>query len=300
MRVAKIITTCFVKRTYRRESSLVGDPLGYFGHSQLIFSSEDALDLLKFNIEKEKKIDPGVKNRDLIIINNNVNFNKGNNFLKKISGTKIPFGKIITCTRKNTGMSYGAYSYAFKKYKNFYDYFIFTEDDTIIFKKNYFKIGINLLKKTKNAGYVAYLHSTRIPKKYYQQLNLNHQNALSCHGATGLSSTKLLRKIELKHGKLPYHDGKDYEKCIIFGELAFPNAFVKMGYKIIDLPKNLVLTMPTCDLMRGRSYKKWPNNIDKINFYIKSSIYKIFSSTPLLLKIYLRCIKIFRMILKYD
>ena len=52
---------------------------------------------------------------------------KGNEYLKKISGTKIPFGKIIVCNRKNTGMSFGAYDYAFQKFQNNYDYFLFTE-----------------------------------------------------------------------------------------------------------------------------------------------------------------------------
>ena len=299
MKVAKIISTCFTKRAYRRKSSLVGDPLGYFGHSQIIETSEDALNLIKFNIQIEKKINPGVKKRDLIIINNDVGFKKGNEFLKKISGTKIPFGKIITSTRKNTGMSYGSYNYAFKKFKNFYDYFLFTEDDTIIFKKNYFKIGINLFLKEKNAGFVSYIHTTKIPKRYHKYLELSHENAISCHGAAGLSSTFLLKKIFKKYGKLPYYDGNNYKKCIIYGEMGFPNSFIKNGYRIIDLPKDLILTMPTIDLMNGVNYKKWPNIFDKFFHYFSSFSYKLFSLSPISLKIYLAFLKNLRLIINF-
>ena len=105
MKVAKVITTCFIKRTFRPKTYLVGDPVGYFGHSQVLRSPNEVLDLVKYNIAQEKKTDPGIKKRDLIIINNDVGFKKGNSFLNKISGLKIPHGKIITHTRKNFGMS---------------------------------------------------------------------------------------------------------------------------------------------------------------------------------------------------
>ena len=118
MKAVKIIATCFAKRSIRLKTYLIGDPLGYFGHSQLFKSHDDIINLIKFNISMEKKNNPGIKRRDIIIINNDVGFKRGNNFLKKISGTKIPFGKIIVCNRKNIGMSFGAYDYAYKKFKN--------------------------------------------------------------------------------------------------------------------------------------------------------------------------------------
>jgi hypothetical protein len=291
MKVVKIIATCFVKRNFRQKSYLTGDPLGYFGHSQTFSSPEEILDLINFNILIEKKFNPGVEKRDLIIVNNDVGFKKGNNFLKKISGMKIPFGKIITFNRKNIGMSFGAYSDAFKKYKTKYDFFLFTEDDNIICKDNYFKIGIDIFRSVKNAGFLAYIHSTKVGNEHIRALNLNKKNAISCHGAIGLSSQNMLNRIFKKYRKLPYYEGNNYKKCITYGEVAFPNSFIKMGYKIIDLPKDLILTIPACDLMNGIRYKKWPNILEKIIFYLKDCIYKIFSLSNYSQKLYLKSLK---------
>ena len=300
MKAAKIIATCFAKRSIRLKTYLIGDPLGYFGHSQLFKSHDDIINLIKFNISMEKKNNPGIKRRDIIIINNDVGFKRGNNFLKKISGTKIPFGKIIVCNRKNIGMSFGAYDYAYKKFKNYYDYFLFTEDDTIVSQKNYFKIGINIFNSNKKAGFLAYIHSTKVDKSYFKRLNLNKNNAISCHGATGLTSKAILNKIVKKHGCLPHFKGNNYQKCITYGEVGFPNSIVKIGFKIIDLPKNLILTVPASDLMNGIKYKKWPTVIEKFIFYLKSYLYKLFSINNFSLKIYLNILKIIKKTYKFN
>ena len=294
MKAAKIIATTFAKRSIRPKTYLVGDPIGYFGHSQVYQGGADIISLIKFNISMEKKYIPGIKKRDLIIINNNVGFKKGNEFLKKISGTKIPYGKIIVCNRNNIGMSFGAYDYAFRKFKNDYDFFLFTEDDTIVFKNNYFKIGIDIFNKNKNAGFISYIHSTKVSRSYFKILNLNKDNAISCHGATGLSSKVVLNKLIKKHGRLPHFKGNDYQKCIVYGEVGFPNSIIKLGYRILDLPKNLVLTIPAYDLMNNIKYKKWPNYYELILYYLKSYMYKIFSINRYTLKIYLKFIKILK------
>ena len=294
MKAAKVIANFFAKRSFRPKTYLIGDPLGYFGHSQVFKNSEDIINLIKFNIAVEKKYKPGIKRRDLIIINNDIGFKKGNEYLKKISGKKIPFGKIIVCNRKNIGMSFGAYDYAFQKFQNKYDYFLFTEDDTIIFKKNYFKKGIDIFNSKKKAGFVAYIHSTRVDKSYYKRLNLNKKNAFSCHGATGLSSKIILKKILKKYGRIPHYKGNNYQKCITYGEVGFPNSIVKLGYNIIDLPKNLIFTVPACDLMNGIKYKKWPNIYEKFFYYFKTYLYKLFSINNLTLKLYLRILKLIK------
>ena len=298
MKAAKIIVTCFVKRTLRKKTYLNGDPLGYFGHSQIFNRPEDIIKLIKYNIFLEKKINPGINKRDLIIISNYTGFEEGERYLKEINQTKIPFGKIITCSRENVGMSFGAYSYAFKKFKNKYDYFLFSEDDMIIAKKNYFKIGIDLFNSSYKAGYIAYIHSNRVHKRYYKDLKLNKDIALSCHGAIGLSSNKLLNKIFKKKGHLPHYNGNDYNKCITYGEIGFPNAFIKMGYKIVDLPKDLILTVPASDLMRNIKYKKWPTVLEKTWFYVKKGTYDIFSLTKFTLKIYLLILRLLKTLIK--
>jgi len=298
MRAAKVIATCFTKRSFRPKTYLIGNPLGYFGHSQVLRSPEEVVDLIKYNIFLEKKVNPGIEKRDLIIVNNDIGYKKGNEFLRKVSGLKIPFGKVITCTRKNTGMSFGAYNYAFKKFKNKYDYFLFTEDDTIIAKKNYFKTGIKIFNSNKDAGFLAYIHSTKTHKSYYKPLGLNKNITISAHGATGLSSNNILKKIYKKYGKLPHYDGNNYKKCITHGEIAFPNSFLKIGYRIINLPKDLVLTIPAYDLKNKIKYKKWPNKLEILYFNLKTIVYKILSINFFFLNLYLKILSFFKILFK--
>ena len=86
----------FTKNTYLKLILL--EPLGYFGHSQNCNTPNDVIDLIKFNIELEKKCDPGT-DRDLIMVNN-VNYEIGNKFLDKIYDTQIGNGQIKCVTRK--------------------------------------------------------------------------------------------------------------------------------------------------------------------------------------------------------
>ena len=289
MKVAKVIATCFLPKAYIPKTYLVGNPLGYFGHSQKSDSASDVIDLLKFSIAQEKLSKPGI-NRDLIIVNNNVDYEKGNKFIEDISETNIPFGKIKCITRENIGRSFGAYNEAFLKFRNDYDFFIFSEDDVIIAKDNYFKIGIDIWNNSPNAGFIAYICKSKIGKWHWKDLGLNESTAYSCHGATGLSSTKILNKVVEKHGCLPYYKGSEKSKDITFGEVAFPNSILQLGYRLIDLPKNMVLAIPAHDLERGLEYKKWPSIKEKLFFLFKSNIYKLFSLNKITLKLYLKIV----------
>lgn len=263
MKAAKVIATCFVPKIYVPKTYLVGDPLGYFGHSQNCNTPNDVIDLIKFNIELEKKCDPGT-DRDLIIVNNNVNYEIGNKFLDKISNTQIGNGQIKCVTRENTGRSFGAFNEAFLRFKNDYDFFLFTEDDIIISKDNYLKIGIDIWNKNPNAGFVSYISTTKVGKWHWKELGLNKNLAFSCHGATGLSSSKILNKVVEKYGSLPFYQGSDRDKDITFGEVALPNSILRLGHDLIDIPKNMILAVPAYDLKRGINYKKWPTISEKI------------------------------------
>ena len=44
-------------------------------------------------------------------------------------------------------------------------------------------------------------------------------------------------------------------KGITYGEIAFPNSIFQLGYKLVDLPKNIILGIPAYDLMRNIKYK---------------------------------------------
>ena len=300
VRIAKVIATIFLPRGVREFTSITGDPLTFTAHSQKFITTNEIIDLLKLNIklEKEYSLEKYIK-RDLIIVSPSVKNKEGEKFLSEINNLVIPGGKVLILERENIGMSYGSYSDAFKKYKNYYDYFLFTEDDWLIYGEKYFDVGLNVFKKDKTVGMVAYQAKTRIGKHHWEDLDLNQNNAFTCHSTCGLASTEALNKIFNKFGRLPYFDGNDYFKSIRYGECKFGSSFYKVGYKIEDLPRDKVLGMPAYDYIRKIPYKKYPNYFDKIYiYYIKSVlkrhiakfIWKLVSATKPTKNLYLKII----------
>lgn len=295
-KVAKVIATCFKPKKIVLKTALCGNPLGFYNHSQNFTTEKDFITLINYLIDLDNNSNPGCE-RDLIIVNSDIGSQNANSFIENLNNKTISHGKIYTLNRKNIGMSYGSYSDAFIKFRSFYDYFLFTEDDMAIVKDNYFKIGLDILQTSSDIGFLAYIDINKsINDKNisyrWQELGVKKkEDTVSCHGATGLSSTKILNKILETHKSLPHHKGLDYDKSITFGELAFPNSIIKLGYKLSALPKEIILTEPTYDLMRGIKYRRFPTILEKLYFYFKNSMYRIFSKNKLSLKVYLNLLK---------
>jgi len=272
MKVAKIITTSFVPKAVRETSELCGNPLGFFSHSQNFPSKESVVDLLKFVINKEKKCDPGC-NTDLIIVNNDTGWQKGIDYLDAVNQGRLKRGVIRVFHRENFGRSFGGYNFAFKKLKDEYDYFIFTEDDIVVSVDGYASIGIDIFNKTENCGFVAYEGVTN--KSIF---NLSKEDTISAYGGVGLSSTKVLNYILDKYGSLP-HAGKgssqEYVDIIKNGEIAFTNKIYKAGFQLVSVPKNTKLYGFAYDMMNGISVKRYPSLLEAINHKVKIILYKI-------------------------
>jgi hypothetical protein len=279
----------------RENTEILGDPPGYFSHSQNFTTTKDTIHLLNLQVKIEKEFPPGIK-RDLIIVNSNVGSKEGNKFIKKLNNKKINNGKIITYTRKNIGMSYGAYNDAFLKFRNKYDFFLFIEDDIITVKKNYLKIGYKKFLKTKNCGFVAFIGLSRVKKDWWKKAGLNNSNAISAYGGCGLTSTFVLNKIVDKIGYLPHNTKNINQKeSIIYGELSLSKVIIDLGFRLTEL-RNEVLTMPAYDYIRGIDYKKYPSFHIKYFWIIKSFVYNQISKFQLLLKYYLLILKILKKI----
>ena len=293
MKVAKIVATCFKAKSVNLKTKLTGNPLGYYFHSQNFTTTKDFIDLINLHVKLDISTNPG-NDLDLILVNSDVGNIEGNNYLNKLNNTKINRGKILTYTRKNKGLSFGAYSDAFAKYRNEYDYFLFTEDDVLIYKNNYSKDGIDLLNSDKNNGFISYIGVSKIKSHDRELLNLNKSEAYACHGGIGLSSTKILDIIYKKENKLPHYDEADYTKGIMYGEIMFTASIIKEGYKLVDLPENKTLSIPAYDYIRGIDYKKKPNLIELITYYIKRNIYLFFSISPWLQEKYFKVLKLFK------
>ena len=297
-RIAKVITTCFKRGRVRENTELLGDPPGYFSHSQNFTTVTDTIDLLNFQIDMEEKYTPGIK-RDLIIVNSDVGSKEGNKFIEKLNDKKISNGKIISFTRKNVGLSYGAYSDAFLKFRDEYDFFLFIEDDLITAKKDYLKLGCEKWRQTTNCGFVAFFGLSKIKKSWWKRAGLNKSNAISAYGGCGLSSTIVLNKIVDKIGYLPHNTKSvDHEDSILYGELGLSKSIIDLGYRLTEF-KNEILVVPAYDLMRGIDYRKYPNIYKKYSWLLKSSIYYLISKSPVLEKYYLFFLRNIKDLIKF-
>lgn len=249
MKSVKIISTVFASRSYREKTIQEGVPLIYSVGSQNFQTNDDIKKLIELNISEEIKTDPGT-DLDLAIVNNNVDNEEGNLFLNKYNGVKLKRGKVKVIHRPNNlGWSFGAYSYGFKILKNNYDYFIFSEDDTIINRNFYAIDAIEKFNEIKNCGFVAFIGINY--KKYF---NLSKNDCVHAHGGVGLSSKNVLIKIEEKNKELPYYKGLDtnnYLEIIKSGEIKFTNIIHKNKFQLININNNIKYFDFAYDLMRG-------------------------------------------------
>ena len=136
---------------------------------------------------------------DVLFVNNIADDIKGDHdykeyvsFINGINGNKTKNGSIIVEHRQNIGISFGAYSDAYKKYKNLYEYFWFTEDDYINISENCLLNGIDILKNKKinnlPVGFVCTRRRVRVVR--------------GCTGSCGITSTEVLNKCYPEGGKL--------------------------------------------------------------------------------------------------
>lgn len=290
MKIAKVLSTCFKRGRVREKTELLGDPPGYFSHSQNFTTVKETIELLNYQLEMEKKFPPGIE-RDIIIVNSDVGSLEGNSYISKLNGKKIIDGKIVTFSRNNIGLSYGAYSDAFLKFRKNYDFFLFIEDDLVTAKKDYLKIGINKWQQTDKCGFIAYYGLSKVHPGWWEKAELNKTNAISAYSGCGLSSANVLNEIVDKFGFLPHNTkGTEHEDSIAYGEIGISKCIIDLGYKLTEL-RDEILIIPAYDLMRDIKYKKYPNLLENLIWKLKSNIYSLLSKFPSILKYYLIFLK---------
>lgn len=182
----------------------------------------DALLFLKKQIENEKSLDPGA-DMDLLLVNNDANCLEANEYIASLEGVTIYSGVIKTITRPNKGGSFGAFSHGFDLQKEDYDYFLFNEDDIMIYEPGYLSHCITLIEGDPDIGFVALSP-------------ISFTYPIHCGGGFGLSSKPVLNTVcDNNGGKLPYHDGVDYN-TLERSEVIFTSVIVNLGYKMINSP----------------------------------------------------------------
>jgi hypothetical protein len=255
-KVCKVISTAFVPRKVRINTQIVGFPLGFFTHSQNFPTAQSVIDLLEYSMVIEGQTDPGCA-VDIIIVNNDVGFDEGNNFLEKINGKKINNGLIRVLNRENYGRSFAGYNFAFQVFGGEYEYFIFTEDDVLINGANYAQEGIDRINANPTIGFLAYIG-----------INLEGLDGVAsgemihAHGGVGMASKTSLNFIHEKYGSLPHVSNdqpQDYRNIVVNGEIAFTNVYARNGFLIADIDRRLKLYDFAYDKMRNLNIPRYVN-----------------------------------------
>jgi hypothetical protein len=249
-RNCKVIATCFVGRVVRENTTVCGNPPGFFNHSQNFPNEESVLDLIKLNYDLECRTDPGVE-CDTIIVNNEVGWHKGDDFLASINNADTFSGKLKVINRKNCGRAFGGYNEVFEVFKDDYDYWIFTEDDILINGKEYFRICIDEFEAEPNIGFMAI--------QGLSSLGLYRKIILHAHGGVGITHINVLNRLYNELGSLPHckeNDAQDYASIIEKGEIAFTNLIFQLGYNLRTVKSKPPLYSYAYDYMRGISAEK--------------------------------------------
>lgn len=251
----KVIATSFSpERIVRRPNDAV---LRFPDHYQDIKTSYDALNQIQGVIAFELGQKPGER-LDIIIVNSDSGFREGNEYLDAIDGCKTNYGTIRVLHKpNNNGWSFGAFNYAYEKFKNEYDYWMFTEDDILIGGDKYYFEAMEKLNASNDNAFVAMVKVC------------NHSGGQHAGGGIGLTNKKYLDMVIEKYKCLPHFRGVDDKstevrhrraEVIQHGEIPFTNVFTKLGYKIIpfgnqeewSLVKNRII--PYYDYKNGKQY----------------------------------------------
>ncbi len=200
--------------------------------------SQESYQLLNFLLEQELSLDPGCLCDTLLIHNRDEHapYNQDpwvrrcEELLERVDGTATPQGQMRLITRKNVGISFGAYHHAFESHRRMYDYWLFTEDDQVLVKPGCFGRGIEQMQADPTVGFVAIVGAS-----------IHHGFPPHAHGGVGISSRSVLREVLRANpcerhplGHLPYHWEPGYADQERLGEIRFTNAIHQLGYRLID------------------------------------------------------------------
>jgi len=180
---------------------------------------KDRRHYLKFHLEQLKKYKSHVTQITIVCPDNPHEPKYFQEFLKRLPA-QIRHIPVVVLRRPNYGFSFGSFSYAYDKYKNF-TYYIFTEDD-YVFIRDYF--DLELITRYESLPKCGFLCSYIADRQKGCTLLTDDHFLVS----VGLTSADVLAKIWQKHKSIPHakHGGAS--------QIAFLRAFLDEGYLLYD------------------------------------------------------------------
>ena len=164
-------------------------------------------------------------------------YDEGVKWIRSLDGRKTPNGVVRVFERENIGLSFGAFSHAFRQFRQEYGFWLFGEDDQIIMRDGVMGQAMSqLMLPAPKTGFVA----TAGVCPYGPQFPPH------CHGGCGVSTREVIGHVcennfskILQTGCLPYwHNdgtpgyGADYTSS---GEIEFTNIFHRLGFKLDNI-----------------------------------------------------------------
>jgi hypothetical protein len=130
--------------------------------------------------------------------------------------------------RKNIGMSYGAFSDVYERFRQQFDYYIFVEDDYFPVLNGFDEVLLNMMLEYRNdkVAYLCGLVDTCYKKS---QVVVPRFASIS----NGIADSRALEDARSKFNHLPYVKEKDYDNNEL-GQMMFTGCFAELGWSIID------------------------------------------------------------------
>jgi hypothetical protein len=186
---------------------------------------DDKLFLLKKHIEYLYKIKSSL---DTIIFNFNIRPDDYPSVSEifKIVPKYIQGSEVVINFRENYGMSYGAWSDAFVKYQNKFNYYVFNEDDYFFVEDHWDTYLVNKFNSLEKCGYLC-----MVAREGKEWCNYKKHAGHS----VGISSYEVLHEVYRKYGDLPHSKNSDYRLAEQLGQVNQSYSVIEVGYKIYDV-----------------------------------------------------------------
>ena len=224
----KVIVTFIGPRPVRTPQTVGRCRFG--NHYQDRGNAAGVLQMLEDVYRLECEIDPGIP-MDTVLVCNGGYPPEASGFIQRIDGSKTARGRLRVIERENTGLSFGGYAHVFKKYRDKYKFWIFTEDDILFHVCDYAATAQQVLLQGNH-----FITPFRIADRHRRP---------HCYGGVGFTRRAVLDRVaEQFGGTLPYHDrvpdqspdGRfKHHKFVRYGEIEITNTIVRLGMQLKEL-----------------------------------------------------------------
>lgn len=201
------------------------------------YYDENKLETVKFTLACHEHYDPGV-DYDIVLINNGTRDPETLEFLKNYKGKRVR----EVCERENVGFSFGGFKWAWERYGEEYDYYLFTEQDGAPSKDGWLAEIVQTFLSDRQIGAVGnFVEARHLDEagEFFQRMRTLHPTLkdrdwmCNLDGFMTFTSSAVLRRC----GELfvfPVRGNTDEEYDAVWNELCFQQPILESGYKIVS------------------------------------------------------------------